>query len=86
MIKNFLILGLMTWVATAMAGAPHVAQEHMNEAEAFRVEKPQKAEAQKGRSLAGSKIKKQKAQEHKDAPESHPSELDSEVQYWQYSE
>jgi len=86
MIKNLLILGLMAWVTTAMAGAPHIAQEHMREAEAFKVEKPQKAEAHYGRSLAGSKIKKQKPQETKDAPESQSSELDSEVQYWQYSE
>lgn len=75
----------MTWVATAMAGAPHVAQETLKEAESFRVEKPDQPEAHTGRSLAGSKIKKQKPQEQK-APKSHSNELDSEVQYWQYSE
>ena len=86
MIKNLLVLGVMAWVATAIAGAPHIAQESLKEAESFRVEKTTKEEASQGRSLAGSQIKKKKPEAHKDAPSEHSSESDSEVQYWQYSE
>lgn len=86
MIKNLLVLCVLAWVATAVAGAPHIAHESMKEAEAFRVEKPTKEETRQGRSLAGSQIKKKQPEAHKDAPTEHSSESDSEVQYWQYSE
>lgn len=84
MIKNILLLGLLTWVTISFAKQP-VVHESIAEAESFKVEKPvEEQEAQ--RSLAGSKIKKQKKFQD-DAQNVVPtSESDSEVRYWQYSE
>lgn len=83
MLKNLFLLGLMTW-ATMSYARPIVAHESMSEAESFKVETAA-PEQEAQRSVAGSKIKKQKhkaTEEVKDTAES----TDSEVRYWQYSE
>lgn len=87
MVKNLFLLGLMTWVTLSYAKGPTVVRESMHEAETFKVEKPSQ-EQDATRAIAGSKIKKQKKSEQKGdgAPEREPSESDSEVRYWQYSE
>lgn len=84
MVKNLILLGLLTWVSFSYAKHP-VAQESMGDAESYKVEKPvEEHEAQ--RSVAGARIKKQK-KVHKESVEREPtSESDSEVRYWQYSE
>ena len=85
MMKNLLLLGLLTWVTVSYAKHP-VAQESMSEAESYRVEKPvEEQEAQ--RSVAGSKIKKKKKDFGDEPSRVKPAgEPDSEVRYWQYSE
>lgn len=87
MFKNLLVLGLLTWVAFSYAKAPAVAKESIGEAEAYKVEKPTH-EQEAARGVAGSKIKRHKKVEAKgDGAEARePSDSDSEVRYWQYSE
>ena len=87
MVKNLFLLGLLTWVTLSYAKEPMVARESIDDAKAFKVEKPAH-EQEATRAVAGSKIKKQKQSESKGdgAPEREPSESDSEVRYWQYSE
>lgn len=82
MVKNLILLGLLTWVSFSYAKHP-VVQESMGDAESYKVEKPvEENEAQ--RSVAGARIKKKV---HNDSVEKEPtSESDSEVRYWQYSE
>ncbi len=87
MVKNFVLLGLLTWVSFSYAKQPHhdvVAKESMAEAEIYKVEKAA-PEQEAQRSVAGSKIKKNKHGDGDGAVEL-PSESDSEVRYWQYSE
>ncbi|WPU64467.1 hypothetical protein ACJVC5_00705 [Peredibacter sp. HCB2-198] len=85
MVKNLILLGLLTWVSFSYAKHP-VAQESMGDAESYKVEKAvEEQEAQ--RSVAGEKIKKQKKVQHGDSPAREPmGEPGSEVRYWQYSE
>lgn len=87
MVKNLFLLGLLTWVTLSYAKEPSVVRETMNDAETFKVEKPSH-EQDATRAIAGSKIKKQKQADQKGdgAPAREPSESDSEVRYWQYSE
>lgn len=84
MMKNIILLALLTWVTLSYAKDPAIVHEHWD-AQAYKVEKPsQEKEAE--RSLAGSKIKKKKGPAS-DEPQKHePTEGDSEVRYWQYSE
>jgi hypothetical protein len=87
MVKNLFLLGLLTWVTLSYAKEPAVARESIGDAEAYRVEKPaQEQEATRG--VAGSKIKRKKQSEVKGdgAEKAEPTEADSEVRYWQYSE
>jgi hypothetical protein len=86
MIKNLLVLCLFTWVCFAYAKDHSIAHDSMADAEAFKVEKPTPEQEAK-RSLAGSKIKKKKNQVQTDEGiKDMPSDSDSEVRYWQYSE
>ncbi len=87
MIKNLILLGLLTWVTVSHAKKDHsVVQESMTEAERFKVEKPVEEQSAQ-RSVAGSKIKKKKIRTNGDeALKPEASEIDSEVRYWQYSE
>lgn len=87
MLKNLFLLGLLTWVTLSYAKEPSVAKESMGDAEAFKVEKPTH-EQEAARGVAGSKIKRHKKVEAKgDGAEARePSDSDSEVRYWQYSE
>lgn len=78
MMKNFLLLGLLSWVSFSYAAHP-IVQENIAESSKYKVEKPAE-ESEKARSIAGGKAKK------KEMKEEHFSESDSEVQYWQYSE
>lgn len=85
MMKNLFLLGLLTWVTMTYAKEAHVARETIGDAETYKVEKPShEHEAKRG--VAGSKIKKQKQEQKGDGAEREPSESDSEVRYWQYSE
>lgn len=86
MIKNLFLLGLLTWVTLSYAKEPAVAKESMVDAEAYKVEKPTH-EQEAARGVAGSKIKRQKKETQGDGAEARePSDSDSEVRYWQYSE
>jgi translation initiation factor 2 gamma subunit (eIF-2gamma) len=89
MLKNIILLVLLTWISLTYAKQPHhdvVAHETMIEAESYRVEKPA-AENEAARGVAGSKIKRNKAEVKSDGAEStKSSDSDSEVRYWQYSE
>lgn len=89
MIKNILLLGLLTWVSLSFAKHPHheaVAREKLSEADSFKVEKAlPEQEAKRG--VAGARIKKQKAStKSEEKSQDVPTESDSEVRYWQYSE
>lgn len=84
MFKNIILLGLLSWMSLSHA---EVTRETIQDAHAFKVEKPvDEMDAQ--RSVAGEKIKKQKKSApgavFKDTPSD--SESDSEVRYWKYSE
>ncbi len=87
MVKNFVLLGLLTWVSFSYAKHPHhdVAKESLAEAETYKVEKAA-PEQEAQRSVAGSKIKKNKAAKGDGAVVDLPTDSDSEVRYWQYSE
>ena len=89
MLKNILLLGFLTWVGLTYAKHPqhvgNVAPERITDSESYRVEKAL-PEQEAARAVAGSKIKKQKVIESDGAGKSVPSEADSEVRYWQYSE
>lgn len=85
MIKNIILLGLLSWVSFSYAkGTQVVVQESMKDAETYKVE-PARPEQEPARKVAGSKIKK-KADKGEEPVEARPSETDSEVRYWQYSE
>ena len=87
MLKNLILLGLMTWVSFSYARPDYsVSRDTINEAEAYKVEKPVE-EQEAGRAVAGAKIKKKKSAVKGDEPAKEEiSETDSEVRYWQYSE
>ena len=85
MVKNFILLGLLTWVSFSFARKDNfVVHDSISEAESYKVEKAAPEQEAK-RSVAGSKIKKKSknlpAEENKEA-----NEIDSEVRYWEYSE
>lgn len=85
MIKNILILALLTWVSFSYARKNHpIVNDSISEADSYRVEKPVKEQdAQRG--VAGSKIKKKPKFSEEEATTA-PKESDSELRYWQYSE
>jgi hypothetical protein len=89
MIKNFITLLVLTWVSLSYAAEKKyfVVKDSMAEAENYKVEKPS-PEQDAQRSLAGSKIKKKKANDGDEPQKMMKSteESDSEVRYWQYSE
>ena len=66
MIKNLLLLGVLTWVSFSYARSDDfVARDSISEAESYKVEKAvEEQEAQ--RSVAGSKIKKKSKGEHRE--------------------
>ena len=84
MVKNFILLSLLTWVSLTYAKHP-VAQESMGDAENFKWEsRPQEPELK--RTVAGGKTKK-KLKGQEELPKEQPASVpDSEVRYWQYSE
>lgn len=87
MMKNLLVLALLTWVSFSYAKKDHVVHDSMADAESYKVEKAvEEQEAQ--RSVAGAKIKKKKKSVEGDGPSKEEStgSSDSEVRYWQYSE
>lgn len=85
MAKNLFLLGLLTWVSMTYAKHP-IAQENIGDAQNFKIEKSTRENEAK-RSLAGSKIKKKDGQKVERLEEPfQPTESDSEVRYWQYSE
>jgi hypothetical protein len=85
MLKNLLLLGVMTWMSLSYARMDDfIAKDNLSEAESYKIEKAvEEQEAQ--RSVAGSKIKKKSKAEHR-GHEQKSSESDSEVRYWEYSE
>ncbi len=71
-----------------MTYAKHpVAHENIGDAQNFKIEKSTRENEAK-RSFAGEKIKRKKNLDKTEGPQEtfHPSEADSEVRYWQYSE
>lgn len=86
MMKNLMLLALLTWASQSFARHP-VAQENMSDSESFKIEKPTKHESPKARSIAGGKFKKKEVKDQRE-PDGNASrgESGSEVQYWQYSE
>ncbi|HXH32360.1 MAG TPA: hypothetical protein VNJ01_16285 [Bacteriovoracaceae bacterium] len=82
MLKNLFLLVMLSWVSFTYA-KPFVAGESIKEAQSFRVEKHTK-EPQAKRSLAGSKIKKNKNNDQ--GQDTSVEESSSEVRYWEYSE
>jgi hypothetical protein len=86
MLKNIFLLGLLTWLTVSYAKGPVVIRETVVDAERYKLEKPTR-ELEATRSVAGSKIKKQKKELKSDAAQKNDlNESDSEVRYWQYSE
>ncbi len=85
MIKNFILLGLLTWVSFSWAKHP-VVSESLSDAESYKVEAPvEEQDAQ--RSVAGEKIKKKKTSSVSSEGQGSPAtDSDSDVRYWQYSE
>lgn len=86
MMKNLLLLGLLSWVSFVYARPDYsIVRESMMEAQSYKVEKPVQ-EQEATRAVAGSKIKKSRTgvQQEEHAKEEQP--IDSEVRYWQYSE
>ncbi len=95
MVKNLFILALFSWVSLSHA---FVAKESLSEAEGYQLHKTE-SEPEAQRSVAGSKIKKQRLN-REESPSSSaspaPAPADSsaivedsegsEVRYWQYSE
>lgn len=85
MVKNFILLGLLTWMSFSFAKSP-VVHESIADSESYKVEKPV-AEQEAERSVAGAKIKKKKKVQGDGAEKvESANEPDSEVRYWQYSE
>jgi hypothetical protein len=86
MLKNVFLLGLLAWVSVSYARNtdPTIAHDSMADAEAYKVEKATPEQEAK-RGVAGGKIKKNKSPV-KEGHKEEPSETDSEVRYWQYSE
>jgi hypothetical protein len=85
MLKNLLLLGVLTWVSLSYARKDDfVVRDSISEAQSYRVEKAVEEQEAK-RSVAGSKIKKKSKAEHRQEVKD-PTESDSEVRYWQYSE
>lgn len=86
MIKNIMVLGFLTWLTLGHAADHHVAREVWGESEQFKVEKANK-EKDAARSLAGGKFKKKKNKDEEGSvKDSKPTDSNSEVQYWKYSE
>ena len=81
MVKNFMLLLLLTWVSLSHAKT-EVMPETMNDSASYKVEKPVHEQEVK-RDVAGGKIKKRSAPEK---AEETNEESDSEVRYWQYQE
>jgi hypothetical protein len=86
MIKNILILALLTWISFSYARKDHpIARDTTSDADSFKIEKPvEQQDAQ--RSVAGAKIKKKAKNEAAKDEIKNPKESDSELRYWQYSE
>lgn len=86
MVKNLILLGLLSWVSFSYAkDVDHsIVHDSMADAEAYKVEKPS-PEQEATRAVAGGKIKKNK-EAKSDVPSRSESSEDSEVRYWQYSE
>ncbi len=81
MLKNIILLGVLTWVSLSHAKTP-VAQESIADAEAYKVEQAHK-DMEAKREIAGGKAKKDK---QKNVEETSSPGPDSEVRYWEYSD
>lgn len=80
--KNFILLGFLTFVTLSYAKEP-IEKESMEKEEGYKVEKAVK-EKSAGRAFAGAKAKRESGEAPKmDEP---ARTEDSEVQYWQYQE
>lgn len=84
MLKNFLVLLVFAFITSAWAKHP-VVQETLTDAENFKLEKAQ-PEKREGRDIAGEGFKKPRRPAQRDHAAPTPSESDSELRYWQYSE
>lgn len=86
MLKNLILLVVLTWVSFSHAKKePTIAHDSINDAEAYKVERPVEEQEAK-RSVAGSKIKKQSSAPNRESKKEETNSPDSEVRYWQYSE
>ncbi len=85
MVKNLILLGLLSWVSFSYAKDTIIVHDSMADAEAYKVEKPS-PEQEATRAVAGGKIKKNKSKVPTEEGMKEESSEDSEVQYWQYSE
>lgn len=89
MLKNLILLGLLSWMSFSFAKDVNhpVVHDSMAEAHAYKVGKPS-PEQEATRAVAGGKIKKQtvKVPTEEGMKTETNSESDSEVRYWQYSE
>lgn len=86
MIKNFLLLFALGWAGLSNSQEFVPKKESIEDSQKFKLDKGVKEIVNK-RSLAGSKIKKNKLHTE-DAQEetNYSGDLDSEVRYWEYSE
>lgn len=86
MMKNLILLGILTWVSFSYAKDPAIVHDTMADAHAYKVEKPSKEQEAK-RAVAGGKINKRKSKvQTEEGLKEESSDSDSEVRYWQYSE
>ncbi len=86
MMKNLMVLVLLTWVSLSHAKSDFsLSKETLKEAEAYKLENPAPVQ-EANRGVAGTKIKKKKTDVPAETPTKDPSDAGSEVRYWQYSE
>jgi hypothetical protein len=84
MMKNLLIFGFISMSAFCYSEVT-VETADLEDSQTYKVDKGVE-EMVNERSLAGSKIKKNKLQENDLNESSEPIERDAEVRYWEYSE
>jgi hypothetical protein len=87
MVKNLMVLALLTWVGFSHAKPDSpLSKESLKEAEMYKLEQPLPIQ-EATRGVAGAKIKKKKNQlKDEESSQKEATETDSEVRYWQYSE
>jgi hypothetical protein len=87
MFKKILVLIVMAWAGLTYSYEFAPKKETLEDSENYKLDKGIK-EIINQRSLAGSKIKKNKLKEDEEAwkDKANSDELDSEVRFWEYSE